>query len=55
MHLLSKRFLCKFTYILFFLIYIVGGGVQLVQLGTAATNRHIVPVLGDYDDDETGK
>jgi hypothetical protein len=34
---------------LFFLIGIVGGGVQLGPLGTAATNRPIVPVQGDYD------
>jgi hypothetical protein len=31
---------------------IVGGGVQLGPLGTAATNRHIVPAPGDYDDGE---
>jgi hypothetical protein len=31
-------------------IDIVGGGVQLGPLGTAATNRPIVPALGDYDD-----
>jgi hypothetical protein len=30
----------------------VGGGVQLGPLGTAATNRPIVPALGDYDDGE---
>jgi hypothetical protein len=29
----------------------VGGGVQLGPLGTAATNRPIVPAPGDYDDD----
>jgi hypothetical protein len=29
---------------------IVGGGVQLGPHGTAATNRPIVPALGDYDD-----
>jgi hypothetical protein len=34
-----------------FLIGIVGGGVQLGPLGTAATNR---PAPGDYDDEETG-
>jgi hypothetical protein len=39
---------------LFFLIGIVGGGVQLGALGTAATNRPIVPALGDYDDGEIG-
>jgi hypothetical protein len=33
----------------FFLI-----GVQLGPLGTAATNRPIVPALGDYDDGEIG-
>jgi hypothetical protein len=32
----------------------VGGGVQLGQLGTAATNRPIVPAPGDYDDGEIG-
>jgi hypothetical protein len=32
----------------------VGGGVQLGPLGTAATNRPIVPVPGDYDDEEIG-
>jgi hypothetical protein len=30
----------------------VEGGVQLGPLGTAATNRPIVPVAGDYDDGE---
>jgi hypothetical protein len=39
---------------LFFLIGIVGGGVQLGPLGTAATNRPIVPASGDYDDGEIG-
>jgi hypothetical protein len=28
--------------------------VQLGPLGTAATNRHIVPPPGDYDDGEIG-
>jgi hypothetical protein len=32
----------------------VGGGVQLGPLGTAATNRPIVPAPGDYDDREIG-
>jgi hypothetical protein len=32
----------------------VGGGVQLGQLGTAATNRPIVPAPGDCDDGEIG-
>jgi hypothetical protein len=31
-----------------------GGGVQLGLVGTAATNRAIVPVPGDYDDGEIG-
>jgi hypothetical protein len=35
-----------------FLIGIVGGGVQLGPLGTAATNRPTVPAPGDYDDGE---
>jgi hypothetical protein len=38
----------------FFLIGIVGGGVQLGPLSTVATNRPIVPALGDYDDGEIG-
>jgi hypothetical protein len=37
-----------------FLFGIVGGGVQLSLLGTAATNRPIVPAPGDYDDEEIG-
>jgi hypothetical protein len=32
----------------------VGGGVQLGPLGTAATNRPIVPAQGDYDNGESG-
>jgi hypothetical protein len=32
----------------------VGSGVQLRPLGTAATNRPIVPAPGDYDDGEIG-
>jgi hypothetical protein len=35
-------------------IGIVGGGVQLGPLGTAATNSPIVPAPGDYDDGEIG-
>jgi hypothetical protein len=38
----------------FFLIGIVWGGVQLGSLGTATTNRPIVPAPGDYDDGEIG-
>jgi hypothetical protein len=32
----------------------VGGEVQLGPLGTAANNKPIVPVPGDYDDGEIG-
>jgi hypothetical protein len=35
-------------------ISIVGGGFQLGPLGTAVTNRPIVPAPGDYDDGEIG-
>jgi hypothetical protein len=35
-------------------IGIVGGGVQLGPLNTAATNRPIVPAPGDYDDGKIG-
>jgi hypothetical protein len=37
-----------------FLIGIMGGGVQLGPLGTAATNRSIVPAPADYDNGEIG-
>jgi hypothetical protein len=39
----------------FFLIRIVGVGVQLGPLGTAVTNRPVVPTSGDYDDGEMGE
>jgi hypothetical protein len=39
---------------LIFLICIVGGGVRLDPLVTAATNRPIVPAPGDCDDGEIG-
>jgi hypothetical protein len=39
----------------FFLIDIMWGGVQLGPLGTATTNRPIVPDPGDYDDGEIGR
>jgi hypothetical protein len=39
---------------MYFLTGIVGGGAQLGPLGTAATNRPIVPAPGDYDDGEIG-
>jgi hypothetical protein len=38
----------------FLLIGMGGGGIQLSPFGTAATNRPIVPALGDYDDGEIG-
>jgi hypothetical protein len=47
----------RFRYsFLLFLIGVVGGGggVQLGPLGTATTNRPIVPALGDYNDGEIG-
>jgi hypothetical protein len=37
-----------------FLIGIVEGGIQLGPIGTAATNRPIVPAPGHYDDEEIG-
>jgi hypothetical protein len=33
----------------------VGGGVQLGPLGTAATNRPIVPAPGDHNDGDIGE
>jgi hypothetical protein len=36
------------------LIRLVGGGVQLGVLGTAATDWPIVPTPGDHDDGEFG-
>jgi hypothetical protein len=52
MVLLQSRY--GVTRLIFFLIGILGGGVQLGLLGTAATNRPIVPSPGDYDDGEIG-
>jgi hypothetical protein len=37
-----------------FLIGVVGGGVQLGPLGTAATHRPLVPAPGESDDGEIG-
>jgi hypothetical protein len=37
-----------------FFYWYSGGGVQLGPLGTAATNRPIVPSPSDYDDGEIG-
>jgi hypothetical protein len=52
---------CRYAYLIsdlglynFVLIDIVRGGIQLGPLGTAATNRRIVPVPGDYDGGEIG-
>jgi hypothetical protein len=50
-HHRTHVYICMYV---FFLIGIVGGGVQLGPLGTAATNRLIVPAPGDYDDGEIG-
>jgi hypothetical protein len=38
----------------FFLILLVGGGMQLGSLGTAATDWLTVPAPGDYDNGEFG-
>jgi hypothetical protein len=38
--------------LIFFLIRLVRGGVQLGPLGTAATDCPIVPTPGDYEDGE---
>jgi hypothetical protein len=43
------------AYYCFFLIGIVGYGVQLGSLGTAATNRPLVRAQGDYDDGKIGR
>jgi hypothetical protein len=47
-------YLYIYIYLPIFLIGIVGGGVQLSPLGTAATDRHIVLGPGDCDDGEIG-
>jgi hypothetical protein len=39
---------------IYYLIGILGGGFQLGPLATAATNRLILPVPGDYDNGEIG-
>jgi hypothetical protein len=36
------------------MVRLVGGGVQLGPLGTAATDWPIVPLPGDYDDGKFG-
>jgi hypothetical protein len=40
---------------LFLILIVEGDRVQLGPLGTAATNRSIVPAPGDYDDGEIGR
>jgi hypothetical protein len=50
-HRAQSLFISFYVYIY---IGIVGGGVQLGPLATAATNRPIVPAPGDYDDEEFG-
>jgi hypothetical protein len=45
----------KFGDIFYFLNWYSGGGVKLGPLGTAATNRPIVPAPGDYGDGEIGE
>jgi hypothetical protein len=44
----------KVTFNFIFKLVYWGGLVQLVQFGTPATNRRIVPAPGDYDDEEIG-
>jgi hypothetical protein len=41
-------------HVLFFLIHVLGGGVQQGPLGTLAIYWPIVPAPGDYDDGEFG-
>jgi hypothetical protein len=48
----ASSFICSLY--AFFLTGIVGGGIQMGPLGTAATNRSIVPPPGDCDDREIG-
>jgi hypothetical protein len=38
----------------FFLIFILGSGVELGPLGTAGTNKPVVPAPRDYDGGEIG-
>jgi hypothetical protein len=48
----SILFACSIKHTTSFSICIVGGGVQLGPLGTAATIRPIVSAPGDYDNEE---
>jgi hypothetical protein len=41
--------------VIIFLIGIVRSGVQFGLLGTAASNRPIVPAPGDYDEGDNGR
>jgi hypothetical protein len=50
----ARNYCFRLILCIFFLIGIVGCGVQLGPLGTAAINRPIVPAPGDYDDGEIG-
>jgi hypothetical protein len=43
-----------YSNMVWFFFWYSGSGVQLGPLGTAATNRPIVPAPGDYDDGEIG-
>jgi hypothetical protein len=49
---LHQVLMLRMEFFKFFLIGIGGGGFQLGPLSTAATNRPIIPALGDYDDGE---
>jgi hypothetical protein len=44
----------KINYTIYFVIGIMGGGVQMGPLDTAATIRPIVQGPGDYDNGEFG-
>jgi hypothetical protein len=46
------RLIAYFSKLCNFLIGLVGRGFQFGPFGTAATNRSIVPAMGDYDDGE---
>jgi hypothetical protein len=50
----KNQFFTILSYMRNFFIGIMGSGVQLGPLGTAATNRPIVPAPGDYDGGEIG-
>jgi hypothetical protein len=52
---LNFKLQLNFPHAVHFFKWYSGGGVQLAPLGTAATNRPIVPTSGDYDDGEFGE